>query len=380
MQIPISRPYLPDPEGYAREVTQLLRTGQITNGETVRRLEEAVSARLGGIGVVAVASATVGLMLALRALARPGEEVLIPSFTFPATLQAALWCGLKPRLVDVDPETYTVTVETLERAATPQTRFVVPVYVFGACPDWDRLGPFLEDRGIQVVSDAAHALGSAYGGRPAGGWGRAEVFSLAPTKLLVAGEGGLVATRDPELAERIRLSRNHGNAGNYQCDALSLNGRMSELHALLALRGLETLEDQIGRRQAIQRAYAEALADLPGVRFQRLPSGSTSTWNYVGIRFERQRFGAGPAEIQEALAREGIESRRYFHPPLHHQTGFHGLWEPPRGGFPGTEVLVEEILCVPAWSGLGQKEIGRVVDVIRRVHAEASGARKGGVG
>jgi dTDP-4-amino-4,6-dideoxygalactose transaminase len=378
MELPISRPHLPDRAEYARHLEEMFRTGQVTNGQTVRDLESELSRRLSGVHVVAVSSGTMGLVLTLRATTRPGDQALLPSFTFPATLQAVLWSGLEPRLVDCVPETYTVSAETLSRALTPDSRVFLPVYVFGASPPWDELGPLIEERNLVVVSDAAHALGSTWQGRPVGGMGTAEVFSMAPTKLLVAAEGGLVATRSAALADRLRRARNHGNAGDYECDGGGFNGRLSELHALLALKGLSDLDQQIRRRQHIQGLYAEALREIPGVGLQRLHPMATSTWNYMGVRFDPEAFGAEPAEIQEWLAKRGIESRRYFSPPLHRQRAFAHLWDAGAGEFPGTDRLVRRILCLPMWSDMPDSAVGEVAQALRELHTRRGPQRAAG--
>jgi dTDP-4-amino-4,6-dideoxygalactose transaminase len=198
--------------------------------------------------------------------------------------------------------------------------------------------------------------------------GQAEVFSMAPTKLLVAGEGGLVATRSEDLANGLRRARNHGNAGDYQCDGESFNGRLSELHALLALKGLADLDLQIRRRGHLRKAYAEALAEIPGIRLQRLHPRATSTWNYLGVRFDPQVFGATTQEIETWLAEQGIESRRYFSPPLHRQKAFRELWGDDSRELPGTDDLVRHILCLPMWSDMPDSAVRDVARALRELH------------
>lgn len=367
MRLPISRPHLPDGAAYAEHLEKMFRTGQITNGSVVRELEGELSRRLDGLHVVAVSSGTMGLALALKALTRPGDEALLPSFTFPATLQAVLWSGLRPRLVDCDPETFNISAETLSRAMTPGSRVLLPVYVFGASPPWDDLEPLIRRGNLTVLSDAAHALGARWNGRPVGGKGDGEIFSMAPTKLLVAAEGGLVTTRSEELAGRLRRARNHGNSGDYECDGQSFNGRLSELHALLALVGLSDLDLQIRRRGHLRRAYAEAFHEIPGIRLQRLHPKAESTWNYLGVRFDPERFGATTQEIQSWLAEREIESRRYFAPPLHEQKAFKGLWED-AVELPGTDDLVRRILCLPMWSDMPDSAVEEVARALRDLH------------
>ncbi|MBU1699965.1 MAG: DegT/DnrJ/EryC1/StrS family aminotransferase [Candidatus Eisenbacteria bacterium] len=368
MDIPINRPHLPPYEEYIVDLRELFKTGQVTNGPYVRELETALAHRLGVREVVAVTSATAGLMLCLRALAPRDSEVLLPSFTFAATLQAVLWAGLKPRLVDCEPDTFTISARTVERALTPGSKVLIPVYVFGAPLARQELDPLIQKAGLIVISDAAHALGSMWGDEAVGGWGAAEIFSLAPTKLLVAAEGGVVATNDSGLARKLRAARNHGHEGDYQCNGDSLNGRMSEFHALLALKGLPYLDDQIKQRKILRNHYAKGLEGYPGLTLQILPPKTSSTWNYIGVRFDKDRFGAGSEEAKSWLADQGIESRRYFHPPLHRQTAFQYLWQENPPDLPGTDRLVSEILCLPLFSEMKISEVDRVVQALDDLH------------
>jgi dTDP-4-amino-4,6-dideoxygalactose transaminase len=370
MEIPISRPRLPAYEEYARDLRELFATGQVTNGRHVRSLEGLLADRLEVEEAVAVASGTAGLMLALRALAPRDSEVLLPSFTFAATLQAVLWSGFKPRLVDCEPDSFNISARTVRRALTPRSRILMPVYVFGAPPPRDELDPVIADSNLTVISDAAHALGSRWDSKPVGGWGAAEVFSLAPTKLLVAGEGGIVATNSSALARTLRAGRNHGHEGDYQCNGDGLNGRMSEFHALLALKGLPGLDEQIQRRRDLRDQYAAGLADVPGLTLQKLPPQAASTWNYLGVRISREGFGADSEEVYAWLAGRGIESRRYFNPPLHRQTAFDELWSGDPPDLPGTEQLVSEILCLPLFSDMSSSEVERVVGALKALHAK----------
>ncbi|MDM7916337.1 MAG: DegT/DnrJ/EryC1/StrS family aminotransferase [Candidatus Eisenbacteria bacterium] len=374
--IPISEPTLPDFDSYARELRAIFESRQITNDRWVRRLEEEAAERLGVPEAVALSSATSGLILVAKLLGLKGR-VLLPSFTFPATLHILLWNGLEPQLLDCDPESFNLDPVEVERAlAAAPAAAVVPVYIFGNAPDWGRLEPLLATRGVASFSDAAHALGTRLGDRMAGSFGEAEIFSLAPTKVTVSGEGGIVATRNRELARDLRVARNYGNPGDYDCVVAGLNARQSELHALLGFLSLSRLEENVERRARFVTRYREGLEDVPGLSFQRIDPACRSTHNYFAIRVDAGRFGLSNRELQQALHPGGIRSKIYFHPPLHKQTRFRHL--PGLGGnYPNTERVCAEVLCLPLYTHMTDEIVDRVVEGVRacREHAPAIRAK-----
>ena len=231
--LPFVRPTVPDLERVVARFAPSYERGMLTNGPLVREFEEQAATRLGVPHVVAVSSCTAGLMLVLRVLA-PRGPVVVPSFTFSASAHAIAWNGLEPRFVECDPASFQVdpasVVSRLDGAGA-----VLATHVFGAPCEVEALEGLAAGAGIPVFFDAAHAFGALRDGRAIGGFGAAEVFSLSPTKVVVAGEGGVVATRDGSLAEALRIGRDYGNPGDYDTQFVGLNARMSELHAAIFL-------------------------------------------------------------------------------------------------------------------------------------------------
>src|SRR5688500_4255747 len=227
--LPLVRPTIADIPRLTDRLGDVLASGMLTNGPTVRRLEEAVVERCGVAHAVAVASCTSGLMLTYQALGVTGR-VLMPSFTFAASAHAVVWAGGTPLFADVDAATMTLDPEAAEELVS-EAAAVSATHVYGRPCEVEALQALADAAGLPLVYDAAHALGSSRRGRPIGGFGTVEVFSLSPTKVAVAGEGGLVTTNDAALAEAVRLGRDYGNPGNYDCRFPGLNARMSELHA-----------------------------------------------------------------------------------------------------------------------------------------------------
>ena len=211
--LPIIRPTLPPLDEVVALLEESYESGMVTVGPLVRRLEDEARAATGAGEVVAFSSCTSALMLAWRALElEPGGEVICPSFTFAATAHAIVWNNLVPVFVDCLPGTCTVDPAEVEKAITPKTAAVCPVYIFGLPPDIGPLGDIAKRKGLPLVFDSAQGLGSTYGDRPAGGFGLAECFSMSPTKVVTAVEGGLFTTDDADLAGRLRSLRDYGKA------------------------------------------------------------------------------------------------------------------------------------------------------------------------
>jgi len=362
-RLPIAAPTLPDLEAMLPRLRAIWASGDLTNGKTVVELESAVQTRMPGRQVVAVNSCTSGLMLALRALEVQGE-VLLPSFTFTASAHAVVWSGCTPVFVECDRETLNVDIDDLRRKITPRTRAILAVYVSGNPPALEVLEDLARKHNLRLILDAAHALGSTYQGRPAGTFGDAEVFSMSPTKTITTCEGGLVSLRDPEIAQLVRIGRNYANPGNYDCQFIGLNARMSEIHALVGVGSLGMLDANIQERQRLVRLYQKKLGQLPGVRFQEVQAGNVSSQKDVSLRIVAREFGRTRDQVRDELTRAGVETRTYFDPPVHLQKAY-AAWRATTGRLPVTEQVASEILNVPLFVGLTETDIERVCETIR---------------
>jgi dTDP-4-amino-4,6-dideoxygalactose transaminase len=220
--LPIARPLLPPAAEILEPYRKVIESGQLTNGETVRKLEAAAAQYLDVPECVAVSSCTSGLMLVERCLGLAGR-VIVPSFTFFATAHSLLWNNLEPVLADCDKQSWNLDPARVARAIEPGVSAILAVHLYGNPADTTELERIAARAGVRLIVDAAHAFGAACNGRPVGAAGDAEVFSLSPTKLLVAGEGGLIATRSRKLAAALRAARNYGDAGDYDCPELGLS-------------------------------------------------------------------------------------------------------------------------------------------------------------
>ncbi len=364
--IPLSRPYIRKKAAVVARIAAMLESGQLTDGPVTQELEQVVQERLGR-ECIAVSSCTTGLILAFKALELQGE-VIVPSFTFFASAHSLLWNDLVPVFADCRPDTFTVDPQSVERLITPNTAAILAVNVFGNPPDLPALQLIAQKAGIPLIVDAAQGFGSESQGLPQGTVGDIEVFSMTPSKLVAAGEGGLVVTRDPDLAARIRALRNYGNVGNYDPESLGLNGRLSELHSAVALGSLEALEEHIELRQRVVKLYREALSDVKGIGFQVVRANDKSVYKDYGIRIGKE-FGCPRDAVMSALKAEKIQTRSYFSPPLHKQRIYEGFSL--REALPQTERLSEEALCLPIYATLSTEEVQGISQALKQIQLHA---------
>jgi dTDP-4-amino-4,6-dideoxygalactose transaminase len=343
-------------------------SGILTNGALVAELEERAAERIGVPNVVAVNSCTSGLILTLQALTeeRPGP-VVMPSFTFSATCLAAWWNQRTPRFVSSMPLSFQVDIESA-MAALDGASALIGTHVFGAPCDPASVEALGRIARVPVLFDAAHAFGARTGGVEIGGFGEAEVFSLTPTKVLVAAEGGLVATRDDALAARLRIARNYGNPGDYDTWFPGLNARMSELHAALALESLEALGVTLRRRRQLAAVYRRCIDEVPGISYQAVPITDESTFKDFTITVDEQAFGMSRDQLVAVLAAEGVDTRNYFDPPLHLHRAFDGEHA---SDLSTVEAISRSVTSLPIYPDLAVSTVERIVEILLAAHENA---------
>jgi dTDP-4-amino-4,6-dideoxygalactose transaminase len=353
--IPLAAPDIGDEEIQA--VSEVLRSGQLVQGERVAAFERAASAYLGVDHAVAVSSGTAALHVALLALSiGPGDEVIVPDFTFPATANVVELVGATVVLVDVDPVTFNLDLEHVERAISDRTRAVVPVHEFGCPVDIGALEARVRPRGIKIVEDAACALGAAWNGRKVGTWGDAACFSLHPRKAVTTGEGGIVVARTARIADRMRLLRNHGmekrgDTVDFVC--AGFNYRMTELQAAIGLVQMGKLERLIERRRHLAAEYSRALAGTP-VRIPVEPPGARHVYQTYHVMLpERISRDRAIAELRA----EGIGTNygaNALHLLSHHRQFARG------GRFAHSEAAYRSGLALPLFGALREEDARHV--------------------
>ena len=367
--IPIMRPWLGPDE--AEAVRDVLASGWVAQGPRVAAFEAAVCEALGAQHGVATTSCTTALHLALHALGvGSGDEVVVPSLSFIATTNAPRYVGARPVFADVDLETQNVTAETVERALGPATRVVIVVHQAGMPADVEAIEAVCAPRRVAVIEDAACAIGSTYKGRPIGG-GRLVALSFHPRKLVTTGEGGMLLTRDAELAARLRRLREHGMAVTAHerhasqtvvvesYDELGFNYRMTDLQAAVGIVQLGKLDAMVAERRSLAERYRDALVDVPGVHLPADPPYGTTNYQSYVVRLDDDLPVERDAVMQELLD-EGIATRRGIM-AAHLEPACRAL---PAPELPVTERLTRRSLTVPLSHGMDAAQVERVAEAL----------------
>jgi dTDP-4-amino-4,6-dideoxygalactose transaminase len=370
--IPMVRPWLPTFDELTEDIQSILSSGMVTRGQYQRQFEAAVAKHLDVKHAIAVSSCTTGLMLTYQGLGLTGE-VIIPGFTFMATASSLVWAGLKLVLVDVHRKTTNIDPDAVEAAITPNTSAIVAVHNFGNPAEIDKLQTLANRYGLKLIYDAAHGFGAQYQGMPVGRQGDAQVYSLSPTKLLVAGEGGIIATNHDELAQKVRMGREYGNDGKYDSAFAGINARMPEFNNLLALHGLTMLEQAVTRRNEIAALYQRELGKLPGISFQEVRPGNRNSYREFSFMIDEKALGLSRDEMSAALRAENVDTRHYYDPPVHRQTAYCHFAS--GGSFPNTEWLSRQIICLPMWSHMSDEIALGICQAVQRIYEHAADVR-----
>lgn len=358
--IPIARPTLEEYLVYEPLFRESIESGMLTTHTHGREFEKKVAHYLGVKHCVALSSCTSGLMLVLKGLGLTGE-VIIPSFTFPASGHALLWNNLKPVFADIDPHTYTLDPKSVEKRITVRTSAIVATHAFGVVCDVKKLQALARKHNLKLIFDAAHAFGSTVGGVHTGNFGDAEVFSCSPIKVLTAGEGGIVATNDDALATFCRLGRNYGDDGTNNTVFAGLSARMSEFHAAIGLRSLAKLSTNLKNRQSKASYVISRLKKIePRLQFQLIPQGTTTTYYILSVYVDPTVLGYTRDKLFNFFAMHGIATRKYFYPPLHKQTTYQNF-SPLKKSLFVTEDVAENVLSLPLYSHISKADVDRVI-------------------
>jgi dTDP-4-amino-4,6-dideoxygalactose transaminase len=345
-------------------ISRVLDGMQLYEGENVAALEAELAAYCGSRHAVGVGSGTEALLLTLLACGiGPGDEVITVSHTFIATVATIAFAGARPVFVDIDPRTCTLDVSRLEAALTPRTKAILPVHLYGLPADMDPILELARSRGLKVIEDASQAHGAEYKGKKVGTLGDAGCFSFVYTKILNAyGDAGIVTTSDDELAQKIRLLRDHGRSGKNVHSVLGLNCRLDEIHAATLRIKLRHLDHRLARRREIAALYEEGLGSS-GVTTPWQPEGVRSAWWQYVIRSERRD------DLAAWLKSRGIASGIHYPIPCHKQEACREFAGPARS-LPETERCVAEILSLPIYPELEADQIRAVIAAVQEYGAQ----------
>jgi UDP-4-amino-4-deoxy-L-arabinose-oxoglutarate aminotransferase len=382
-QLPFSRPSLGDEE--IQEVVEVLRSGWLTSGPRVKRFEEDLAAYTGAGHAVAVSSCTAGLHLALLAHGiGPGDRVVTTAMTWPATVNAIELVGARPIFADVDPGTLQITPESVEPVLGKGMRAILPVHFGGQSCDLAGLEKIAQRDGLVLIEDAAHALGTEYQGRRVGNHGHTTCFSFHPAKNMTTGEGGLVTTDDPELAEQLRLLRFHGvnrdawarhgkaSSARYETVLPGFKYNLTDLQAAIGIHQLAKLDGFIERRTQIASLYLEALAGVDVVTPLALAEQTNHhAWHLLVVTLDLERVACDRDAFAARLSERGIGTGLHF-TAVHLHRYYRERYGHREGDLPATERASERVMSLPLFPDMVDGDVLRVCDAIRAVAAEVA--------
>lgn len=373
-QIPITKPYMTEDE--AQAAAAAVRSGWIVQGPNVAAFERAVADYVGARHAVATSNCTTALHLALlcRGIG-PGDEVIVPSFTFIATANAVLHAGATPVFVDIEPRTYNMDPALIEAAITPRTRAIIPVDQIGLAADLNAILAIAARHKLHVIEDAAPAIGATYCGRRVGSISPVTCFSFHPRKSITAGEGGMITTDDDALATSARVLRSHGasisDLTRHQAstvmleeyDELGYNYRMTDIQAAVGIEQLKKIDWILERRRTLGERYAKLLADLPGLTPPYAPAEAPHTYQSYSVRLDPDMWPARD-EVMQRMLEQGIATRRgvmaiHLEPYYLRRFG--------RVHLPITEEATHQTMLLPLYATMTEQEQDTVVEALRVV-------------
>ncbi|WP_218123580.1 DegT/DnrJ/EryC1/StrS aminotransferase family protein [Quadrisphaera sp. DSM 44207] len=340
-----------------RAVLRVLRSGSLAQGPEVAAFEEDFSrALVPGRTCVAVSSGTAGLHLGLLAAGvGPGDEVVVPSFSFAATANAVALTGATPVFADIDPSTSCLDPAAVDAVITTRTAAIMPVHLYGHPADMTALCALAARRGLALFEDAAQAHGAAWQERPVGTFGRIAVFSLYPTKNMTSGEGGVVCVEDADLARAVRLLRNQGMERQYANEVVGFNARMTDLHAALGRVQLRRLPGFTAARRSVARALTERLAGTCGLTTPAVHPSAEPVWHQYTVRVAEDRDGVARALREE----HGIGTGVYYPTPIHRLPAYDLELD-----LPQTLRASREVLSLPVHPGISAGDADRIADAL----------------
>ena len=352
--IPAARPEVGEQERAA--VDRVMRSGMLAGGPEVAAFEQEFSAVVAGRECIAVNSGTSALHMAFIAGGiKPGDEVIVPSFTFAATANSVALAGGTPVFADVEADYFCLDPASVQASITERTRAIMPVHLYGHPAAMRELTAIAEKHGLLLFEDAAQAHAASLDGVPVGAWGVTGSFSFYPTKNMTSGEGGMVSTADAGVARMVRLLRNQGMEKRYENEVVGFNTRMTDIHAAIGRVQLTKLAGWTAQRQA----NAEFLnANLRGVITPKVAPGAVHVWHQYTIRVVGQDRDAFAA----ALAERGIGSGVYYPIPNHRLPSYQRTLD-----LPTTEQVAKECLSLPVYPSLTQGDLERIVEAVNAV-------------
>ncbi|GAA1680780.1 aminotransferase DegT [Citricoccus zhacaiensis] len=345
-------------------VDRVLASGMVAQGPEVAAFEREFSEVLvPGVPSVAVNSGTSALHLGLLAAGiGPGDEVIVPAFTFAATANSVALTGAIPVFADIDPETFCLDAAAVRAAVTSNTKAVMPVHLYGQSADMTAFQQLADEHGLQIFEDAAQAHASSWDGRPVGSFGAFSAFSLYPTKNMTSGEGGMVTTPNEAVARSVRLLRNQGMEQQYRNEVAGLNNRMTDIHAAIGRVQLTKILDWTAKRQSNAAALDQGLAGLDGLQTPVVAEKATHVYHQYTIRLIGASANERDAFISTLKNEHGVGAGVYYPVPVNELESFRV-----EAHLPETKSAAQEVLSLPVHPSLEQGDLERIISAVSAV-------------
>jgi len=342
---------------------KVLRSGLLRQGQECDAFEQEFAQKVGAKYAVASANGTAALHLAYMTFLQPGEEVLVPSFTFIATGSMVTMVGGKPVFCDVDPETFLIDLGDAEKKVTARTRAIAPVHLFGNVCDVGAIQAFAKKHDLVVVWDAAQAHGATFENQDVGGFADFVCYSFYPSKNMFVGEGGISCTHSEDYQHQMRFMRTHGQTGKYLHTMLGLNYRMTDVEAAIGREQLRRLDKMLEWRRKNAAILTAGLESLPGIRPQKITPETDHAWHQYCVVVDQEKCGLTRDQLAEFLKKRGIATGVHYPRGLHQQPIFEASYGKMK--LTTTEYLARNILALPVHHGLKKDEVDWIVENLR---------------
>lgn len=369
----IVRPCFPRLDDIVPKFRTALQAGQVTNnGCWVQEFERRLTEFL-GVPSLVFCNGQLALMTMLRAAGVESGEVIVPSFTFAATPHAVQWCGAKPVFAEIasDGSMCLDPIDVAEKI-TSRTVAILGVDAYGIACDYHALTGLARQHDLRCLFDSAPSFGTRVGGRLVGGFGDAQIFSFHATKAFPIMEGGCLCSHDQKLLERAREIRNFGQQSDGDCVEAGLNGKLTEICALIGLEQLNGFDRAADHRRRAARRMRGGLERIPGITVVRAPENQEPIWLYVPVMIDPERFGLDRNQVAAALEKDNLFVRKYYSPPCHHMAAYSAPTSP---SLPRTDAAAANALALPVYNDMSDRECDGIIQVFRGVHEAADRIR-----
>lgn len=347
------------------EIEKIIESGYLRQGPKVKEFEDLFSKYVGSKHAYACTNGTSALHLAYLSTLKPGDEVIVPSFTFIATASMIHYSFAKPVFADIDSETYCIDPTDITEKITGKTRAIVPVHLFGNAANLEAIQDLCNDHKLTLINDAAQAHGTKYNGEDVGALGDLSCYSFYPSKTLTTGEGGMVTTNNPELDHKGRLLRAHGDDGRYHHILLGFNYRLTEIQAVLGIDQIKKMDNFLKRRRECADYLNEKISPIEGLQIQKTTPKAEHSHSYFSLTIDPETYNCTRDEFMQALEAENISCTTHYATPLTNQPIIKELYNPDT--CPTSEEISKQILSLPMHPGLTTQNLQNIVEGVEKV-------------